>query len=340
MEVVNGIPEVGDTVGGGGGEAYEGRDRPATGRVSRAASWHGLERELAQAIAGLDDGHRLVLRTRAGAGPRLELAVDGGRLRSTVPTGPGLDTWARLDRLAEQRLRRTGWRPPHVSGEGDLSFDDPAEPGWWRDDDLPVAADELAARSVAVVRDVLGVPVPSWLVYEGYTSSGAEVVFGGLHLERVALHPPTPPLATRVDRVLGDFLHVDDVIHDEDGDAPVRRDTAMYYVRADEDRQSVEVFSPMLRGVTDGPALALRLNELNGSISFARMFLVGETVLVVAEVDAGDAFASALERACEAVSWLADHWGPRLQREFGGTTFFEPGEPSPGENAPHIGLYL
>jgi hypothetical protein len=340
MEVVKITPEAGDTPSESGGIAHGGSDHPITGRISRAAAWGGLECELAQAIAGLEDGHRLVLRTRADAGPRLELAVDGGRLRSTVPTDSGLAAWARLDRLAEQRLRRTGWHPPFAPGGGGRSFGEPAEPGWWRDDDLPVPGDEVAGRCVTVVRDILGVPVPSWLVYQGYTSGGAEVVFGGLHLERVALHPSTPPLAARVDGVLRDLLHVDDVIHDEDGDAPVRRDTAMYYVRADEDHHSVEVFSPMLRGVTDSPVLARRLNELNSSISFARMFLTGETVLVAAEVDAGDAFASSLERACEAVSWLADHWGPRLQREFGGTTFFESVEPSPGDDAPHVGLYL
>ena len=312
----------------------------AAHRCSRTAAWDTLQAELAVAIVGLEEGHRLVLRTRAPGGPRLELAVDGTRMRATIPTGPGTGDWAMPDRLAGQRLRRAGWHPPCGPDECCLTFDGPSQPGWRRDVDPAATPPEIAGMATTVVRDAFGVPLPSWLVYQGFTRDGAEVVFGGLGLERVPLHPVDLPLANRVDGVLAELLHVDELIHDEDGDVPVRRDTAMYYVRANEARRTVTVFSPMLRDVTVNAALVGRLNELNAEATYARTFVKGTTVMVAAEVDGGEALAPGLERACDAVSWLADHWGPRLQREFGGSTFFESEDPSPGEAGPPVGLYL
>ena len=88
---------------------------------------------------------------------------------------------------------------------------------------------------------------------------------------------------TLLEQVLG----TDKVLSDADGDYPVRRQSALYYVRIDPGRSDdpvVQVFAKALSEIAASPELYERVNEINTQLRFARIFWVREQVLIESEM--------------------------------------------------------
>lgn len=116
------------------------------------------------------------------------------------------------------------------------------------------------------------------------------------------------------------------VVHDHDGDIPIRSGSAMVFVRISADLPIVELFSPLLLGVA-GDALALeRLNRVNRSLRFARLTWSRGTVLAGHEIWCEPFVPELLMRAVEMMMELADQLDDGLRAELGGRGFFEDGE--------------
>ena len=126
--------------------------------------------------------------------------------------------------------------------------------------------------------------------------------------------------------LLEQFVSTDKVKPDNDGDYPVRYQSALYYVRIDPGRRDdpvVQVFAVAVDKVEPGPSLYEALNDINTQLRFARAFWVRGQVLIEAEMPGMSLSPDGFAGACQTVASAADHFGPRLAEQFGGKTAFE-----------------
>jgi Putative bacterial sensory transduction regulator len=105
----------------------------------------------------------------------------------------------------------------------------------------------------------------------------------------------------------------------------MRCGTAVVYVRLlDADPTVVRVFSPLLRRVESSPGLLTELNELNGRLSFLRLFWRDGSVYAATELLAATLDDSELANACDVLADTADHYDVRLHARFGGELAYGP----------------
>lgn len=139
-------------------------------------------------------------------------------------------------------------------------------------------------------------------------------------------HAGPPKLTEQVARVVAVMVGTepDQLLIDADGDFGIRSGSAMIFVRAHEDLPPlVEVFSPLIIGVTPTESLYRRLSELTNSVPIGRIYCTGDTVWASVPVF-GENFQEAhLKLAINTMNDLADEWDDQLREEFGGTRFFE-----------------
>jgi hypothetical protein len=286
------------------------------GRINaREAGWQWLAQALAVVLGCLEGGHFLILSTRDDEPYYVQFAC-GGRegMRVEAVSNRFLGGWRRLDRTAEGRLRRLGWRPPTDIGEGAVN--------WWRvfpeGGDLTEAADLV----VATMRKAYDTARPAELVYRAFSRSGEEILLPTLGLDRQA---DRTPLDERVGRALSELLETEELQRDDDGDWPIRSGDAMVYVRVMAEPAYVAVFSPAVLDVTPSPELVDAVNQFNSNIRVARAFLTGRTVTVAAETDDQAEVGETVVNAFKAVSSLTQCCADELQARFGGRRYF--GEP-------------
>lgn len=109
----------------------------------------------------------------------------------------------------------------------------------------------------------------------------------------------------------------------------IRSGTAVVYLRlVDATPAVVRVFSPLLRGVDRTAELLVELNELNGRLSFLRMFWRDGTVYLVSEVLANTLTEAELANLCDTVADAADYYDEWLNARFGGQTAYAERRPS------------
>jgi hypothetical protein len=301
---------------------------------ARDGEWQNVTNRMAEVLGCLEEGHYLSLEAR-GDSPYhpyyVQFAADGdeGFLVEAV-SNRFLSGWQRLDATAEGRLRRLGWRPPTDIGDG--------PPNWWRCYPAGSSTTKMAELAVATLRKVFEVPRPVALVYRAFSRDGDEILLPTLGIEH---RKRRPPLDERVDAALREYLEIDEVIRDEDGDRPVRSGDAMVFVRVVADPGFVAVFSPALTEVTRRAALIEAVNDINRTIRGARAAVTDNAVLIAAEVYEQPALEGGVINALKAVSSLANSCAAQLQPRFGGNTFFGESTP-PAEDSPEpgTGLYL
>ena len=127
-----------------------------------------------------------------------------------------------------------------------------------------------------------------------------------------------------VEKVLTEYFETDKLIVDEDGDIPCRAGSAWYLIRLlDGDPPIVQMYSPVLSGVTKTPELLEEINTINADIRFARMFWVNDDIMIATELLAETIDKEELENACGAIAGIADHYDDELQKKYGGKRSFE-----------------
>ena len=134
-----------------------------------------------------------------------------------------------------------------------------------------------------------------------------------------------------LEKLLKEGFGIPDLAPDPDGDYPFRFRSAGYYVRLfNEQSPTVQVFSVVLREVKRSAKLFSAVNDVNGQIAYARVYVVGNQVVVATELVAETLDAEELGNACNIVGRIADQVGPELQQQFGGRVLFteELDEPS------------
>ncbi|MFY1638295.1 T3SS (YopN, CesT) and YbjN peptide-binding chaperone 1 [Solwaraspora sp. WMMB335] len=133
-------------------------------------------------------------------------------------------------------------------------------------------------------------------------------------------------LTGKVKLVVAEYLGttVDQLRLDSDGNIGIRAGSAMIFVRAQEDTQLVDVFSPLLVGVQPSETLYRRLSDLTSSMLVSRLYCTGDTVWASIPVFGADFQSRHLVLAIRAMGELADDLDDQLRQEFGGSRFFGP----------------
>lgn len=252
--------------------------------------------------------------------PYVQLVVEGLNVRSEAVSNDYLDERFRLEDARVEQLMALGW---HADPEGSGNF--------WRDDEVPGDADALAGLLVATLRDVYGVPAPSFLEASGFGEDGPleadQLPFGLMVAE-----PETPSIDLTVSLALDpDELRdlvadavssvVDgEVEFDPDGDIPVPAEDTVVYVRVEEDSPAVTLFAAVLQDVRWTPRVGHTLNEVNKSIRYGRVVFHDGHVLLEYRLFCRPFVPELLRNALIGLLSLVDGLGVRMQESIGGRT--------------------
>jgi T3SS (YopN, CesT) and YbjN peptide-binding chaperone 1/T3SS (YopN, CesT) and YbjN peptide-binding chaperone 3/TY-Chap C-terminal domain len=312
---------------------------------STARAWSQFQARLADHLAAMSDDDVLVVRTDAGdssadgvAAPYLKFTGrSDGRLLSQVAGNEHLDARYALDEAGVAMLRSLGWAPPagavdghepdEVSGDFSLTVD-------------RSSADRLAVMSVKALRGVFGVAHPAFLAAQSPGASSGEPELGipsPVIESTVALEEPLAVVPEDVDhlRALVDsalepvFGHGPK--HDSDGDIPVVAGSALLFIRVLEDAPAIEIFSTIVRGITDLDAAAAAVAELNNGIRMIKFLLVDDVIIAAAHVAALPFAPQQLRGVLDYMSRVADGIDEGLVASVGGRRAF--GDDPPQESA-------
>jgi hypothetical protein len=143
------------------------------------------------------------------------------------------------------------------------------------------------------------------------------------------MHDVTRPEVIRpfVEETVRGFLGVEELMIDPDGTIPIRVGSTAVRVMVTpgigEDGEPLfRVVAELVRDVAASPELLGALNDLNASLSFARVFWIEGRVLLALELLAGSLDQDQIRHALGLVSYAADRWDTELSARFGGATVF------------------
>ncbi len=323
-----------------------------------AAAWQDFARALATVVAALPASAELILTldpTASGTGDAVYDVVVSARTDGSVAANAvgnaELPPGYRLDRAAIADLIALGWSPPGVVDGSGPRFGMLAPAG----ETTPVAA-----AVTRTLRDVYGAPHPAFLTYTA--SDGVEVPSLGAarhavdalaapddysdeelgdeehvapHRSRSAAVDPSLPLSERVRLVVAALLRSepDSLTVDDDGDISIRSGSAMVFVRLHENPALVDVYSPILTGITPNERLYHRLSQLTRRMPIGRLYCVDDTVWASVVVFGRDFQPTHLVLAVQVMTRLADELDDRLQGDFGGRRFFGEGDKTDSDRA-------
>jgi len=305
-----------------------------------AISWIQLGGRLTSALTGLVPGETLIVELPSafdeaqlsGATPYLQFAAYGDDLvRGEVSSNHVLDERHQLSDAQGQALLELGWAAP----PSDIAnLEDNESANFWIDAPAGELA-ELAGTSVSTIRDLFGIPHPSFLI-----ASGPNGELGGA-AESLGLPRPAPeaqetdddeePIAIEpVDRnhliQLVDAALVSVVggvpAHDDDGDIPIRSGSAIVFVRVAEDGPYVELFSPVLVDVEGSPLALERISQLNRWVRFVSFGWDSGTVHASMHLYCHPFVPEHLRHAVGVLTSVADRLDDELRLGLGGRQFF------------------
>lgn len=127
-----------------------------------------------------------------------------------------------------------------------------------------------------------------------------------------------------IERRIREFLGVDALVADGDGDIPMRRGRTLFYFRLLDGRPPlVRVFSVVAEQVPPSPQLFELLNDVNAENLLVRFFWAGGDVLVVRDLTADSLTVDDLSHSCEAVATAAEEYHDTFLEQAGGSTGFD-----------------
>lgn len=282
--------------------------------ASIESAWSAFAERMGESIAGLGAHESLIIGLPTalepadlqGAAPYVEVLGDGSLVHAEVSGNKYLDPRLQLSEARQHTLVALGWTAP-TAVVGDE----------WSEDtsnfvaDLPAEATAaLVELIVRTVREVFDVPHPSFLDLPGLP--GPDAPSGSR----------SDDLRAKVEATLAEHFN-QPIVHDEDGDIPIRSGSAMVFVRVVGDLPVVELFSPLLVGAS-GDVLALeRINRANNRIRFAKLTWNAGRVLATHELWCEPFVPELLVWAVTLMMGMADEMDDRLRAEVGGRRFFD-----------------
>ncbi len=303
---------------------------------STARAWSEFQARLGDHLSAMQNDDILVLAVDStmsddedGAAPYVQFcAIDGDMVRSEVSSNEYLDNRYALDAGARDVLTELGWSPP--TGKRDVEEGDSGSANFCLELDRG-SADRLAVMTVKALRDVFGVAHPAFL--SAKSSGDGEAPDLGIPSpvveSAVEVDEPLAVLPESVDhlRALVDaaltpvFGHGPK--HDSDGDIPVVAGSALLFIRVLDDAPAVEIFSTIVRGITDLDAAAAVVTDLNNGIRMIKFVLIDDVIIAVAHVAALPFAPLQLRGVLDYMSRVADGVDDGLVTRLGGRRAFE-----------------
>ena len=299
---------------------------------STAEAWRRFQARLADRLVELGEGETLLIEAEVGAeelegaAPYVQFAGfgNGAMLRGEVSSNVYLDERHRLDEHQVARLVEQGWARPTDES-----------PNYHRD--VPVGeGDRLAVGAVSVLRDVLGVTHPAFLICEDLETFTPKP----LPPRPARDAEPVEPLATipeshehlqeLVDTALT-LLFGEPPEKDPDGDIPVPYGSSLVFVRVDPEAPVVHLFSPVVLDVTDRERAAFEVNVLNRDVGFLSFHLSGDRIVALLQLPAWPFVPEHLRTMLASMSERLDDLDEDLAARVGGRVC---GDPSDGEARP------
>ncbi len=328
---------------GGPGERVIRRHPPEFDLDKRlAVAWTQMSGRLAEALDGLGDEESLSIQLPSaydehdlkGAIPYLQfVGYDDGSVRGEVSSNHVLDERHRLTDVQGRALLELGWSAP-ASNSDDLEGDD--GPNFWIHV-RPDSSAEIAEASVGAIRDVFGVPHPSFLIAQGPRGEATAESLGIPGPPRQPaqdyVSAATAETAMAIEPVDRDHLVelVDAALisvvgerpaHDDDGDIPIRAGSAIVFVRVADDGPYVELFSPILVGVQGSPLALERISQLNRWVRFVSFGWDSGTVHASMHLFCHPFVPDHLRHAVHVLTSVADRLDDELRLGLGGRVFF------------------
>lgn len=301
-------------------------------------AWDAFEARLARALAAMERATYLVVSVAGEPRARTTAYVQfaqGGPLgfRAEAAGDHLLQPGHGLGPDREERLRGLGWQPPADPVQGR---------NWIREWQEPVPFEDVARLAVQTLCEVYGATSPDDLRYRsgGFPAHQGPVPDPALEIppdrpttgvtpaaiagQRGSGTPQPDEAAAALEIALAEFAAGADLVPDRDGDLPIRVGSAMMFVRPVAGRPPLlQLFSPLVSGVDQTPALLESLNDINRRILFGRVFWTEREVVVSMELTAVGITAAQIAFACVQLGNLADHLDDVLRGRFGGRTMFE-----------------
>ncbi len=338
---------------------------------STARAWSGFQARLADHLAAMADDDMLVIEVDStgldggeGAAPFIQFgAHDDGHLRSEVSSNAHLASRYALDPSGLEALGALGWAAPttsrndsgtdadpgidaHPNADTDTDTDtDTSEgsPNFFLDVDR-ASADRLAVMTVKALRTVFGVAHPAFLAAHNRGGNG--------NVPDLGIPSPLVESAVQIEEPLAlvpdDVEHLRELVdtalepvfghgpkHDSDGDIPVVAGSALLFIRVLDDAPAIEIFSTIVRGITDLEAAAAAVAELNNGIRLIKFVLVDDVIIAVAHVPALPFAPQQLRGVLDYMSRVADGVDEDLVARVGGRRAFgdDPSDESDGDDA-------
>lgn len=303
---------------------------------STARAWSQFQARLADHVVAMTSDDVLLIEAYSvaaaddpGAAPYIQFAGWGDdRIRCEVSSNEYLAPRYALDAAATSTLQSLGWSAPShgrddEGGSGSANF---------YLDSGRSAADKLAVMAVQALRGVFGVAHPAFLLAHNLGEGAAAPELGipspmvesavGQQEPLAVVPDDVDHLRTLVDQALEPmFGHGPN--HDSDGDIPVVAGSALLFVRVLEDAPAVEMFSTIVRDVSDLDEAAEATAELNNSIRLIKFLLVEDAVIAVAHVAAMPFAPQQLRSVLDYMSRVADGIDEGLAARVGGRRVFE-----------------
>src|SRR5262249_4063575 len=145
----------------------------------------------------------------------------------------------------------------------------------------PVDFGAVAALAAKTLRDVFQTPFPARLEYEAFERGGKEILIPTLQITRRREEPQKEKAAktetvgsirAKLLKAMKEASGHPDLGLDKDREIAVRFGSAIVFVRVHDKPPYVSVFSPLLSKFQANEKIVHRMNEMNRSIRFARLF--------------------------------------------------------------------
>lgn len=302
--------------------ATEPVSKSGTSSPDRVKMWASFGERLQKVLRKLKEDHALVVREK-GTNRFVQFMGQGTHgLRAEAVSNAYLSGRDKLSAEQIESLKNLGWSAPTGTPEEATPENQPdGSPNFMRQYSKPVDAKDAAALAVATLADVMRVPHPGFLCYEGLdVDTGGSLTWNELELKRMESGDSLADAAQQLLQTLRTETGNDALDFDEDGDLALRFGSAAIFVRVGGDTPSVRIHAPLLVGVRKSLKLLERLNELNARVVRPTLFHTATSVIAVTDIPAAPFEARNVIRALRDFCTLADGIDELLQGEFGGQT--------------------
>ncbi len=297
-------------------------DLPQRQRLERRISknWAPFAHNLSQVLARLEEDQFLILSSKHG-NRFLQFSCQGAwGMRAEVASNHFLKGNDRLSRREMAWLRTHGWNSPTgTGGQATPEYDPDGSPNYYIDFPVTVPASDIAKLVIDTLAQGLAVPHPGTLTYESFDSERGQLAFEDLGLKPSACRDI--PLMDRVLSVFREVTGIEDLAFDKDGDLAVRYGAISICITQLNNR--IRLFSGLVIGVEETPALLRKLNQVNHGAHSIRFIWHEDVVYAMLDVP-GDPFVPAhLVTAMNQFSEVAEGLAIVLRAELSGHAVIE-----------------